>query len=38
MPRLVLANSTGTYRPIYIPPETQFEIFGVVIGFFRRFK
>lgn len=22
MPRLVSANSTGTYRPIYIRPET----------------
>lgn len=38
MPRLVPANSTGVYRPIYIRPETQFEIFGVVIGSFRRFK
>lgn len=38
MPRLLPANSTGTYRPIYIRPETQFEIFGVVIGSFRRFK
>jgi len=38
MPRLMPANSTGTYRPIYIRPDTQFEIFGVVIGSFRRFK
>jgi len=38
MPRLLPANSTGTYRPIYIRPDTQFEIFGVVIGSFRRFK
>ena len=38
MPRLLPANSTGTYKPIYIRPDTQFEIFGVVIGSFRRFK
>jgi DNA polymerase V len=38
MPRLMPANSTGTYRPIYIRPDTQFEIFGVVTGSFRRFK
>ena len=38
MPRLMPANSTGAYRPIYIRPDTQFEIFGVVIGSFRRFK
>lgn len=38
MPRLMPANSSGEYRPIYIRPETQFEIFGVVIGSFRRFK
>lgn len=38
MPRLVPANSTGAYRPIYIRPDMQFEIFGVVIGSFRRFK
>ena len=38
MPRLLPANSTGAYRPIYIRPDTQFEIFGVVIGSFRRFK
>ncbi len=38
MPRLIPANSTGAYRPIYIRPDTQFEIFGVVIGSFRRFK
>jgi len=38
MPRLMPANSTGAYKPIYIRPDTQFEIFGVVIGSFRRFK
>lgn len=38
MPRLMPANSSGTYRPIYIRPDTQFEIFGVVTGSFRRFK
>lgn len=38
MPRLVPANSSGTYKPIYIRPDMQFEIFGVVIGSFRRFK
>ncbi len=38
MPRLMPANSSGVYRPIYIRPDTQFEIFGVVIGSFRRFK
>ncbi|NBQ70376.1 MAG: peptidase S24 [Nitrosomonadaceae bacterium] len=38
MPRLLPANSTGAYKPIYIRPDTQFEIFGVVIGSFRRFK
>jgi len=38
MPRLLPANSTGAYRPIHIRPDTQFEIFGVVIGSFRRFK
>ncbi|SOD22066.1 LexA family protein [Nitrosomonas ureae] len=38
MPRLMPANSTGAYRPIYIRPDMQFEIFGVVTGSFRRFK
>lgn len=38
MPRLLPANSSGAYKPIYIRPDTQFEIFGVVIGSFRRFK
>lgn len=38
MPRLMPANSSGAYRPIYIRPDMQFEIFGVVTGSFRRFK
>lgn len=38
MPRLLPANSSGAYRPIHIRPDMQFEIFGVVIGSFRRFK
>ena len=38
MPRLMPANSSGAYKPIYIRPDTQFEIFGVVTGSFRRFK
>jgi DNA polymerase V len=38
MPRLMPANSSGVYKPIYIRPDTQFEIFGVVTGSFRRFK
>ena len=38
MPRLMPANSSGDYRPIYIRPDMQFEIFGVVTGSFRRFK
>lgn len=38
MPRLMPANSSGAYRPIYIRPDMQFEIFGVVTGLFRRFK
>ena len=38
MPRLMPANSTGAYKPIYIRPDMQFEIFGVVTGSFRRFK
>ncbi len=38
MPRLMPANSSGAYRPIYIRPDTQFEIFGVVTGSLRRFK
>lgn len=38
MPRLMPANSSGEYRPIYIRPDMQFEVFGVVTGSFRRFK
>ena len=38
IPRLMPANSTGAYRPIYLHPDTQFEILGVVIGSFRRFR
>ena len=38
MPRLMPANSSGAYRPIYIRPDMQFEIFGVVTGPSRRFK
>ncbi len=38
MPRLMPANSSGAYRPIYIRPDTQFEVLGVVIGSLRRFK
>lgn len=36
--RLLPANSTGTYAPIEISEEMSFEIWGVVIGSFRRFK
>jgi DNA polymerase V len=36
--RLLPANSTGAYSPIEIKTGMQFEIFGVVIGSFRRFK
>lgn len=32
------ANSTGAYKPITITESTQFEIWGVVTGSFRRFK
>lgn len=37
-PRLLPANSTGTYSPIEITEEMQFEIWGVCTGSFRRFK
>ena len=37
-PRLLPANSSGTYPPIEISDGMQFEIFGVVTGSFRRFK
>lgn len=36
--RLLPANSTGIYLPIEIKDGMQFEVFGVVIGSFRRFK
>ncbi|SFE12879.1 LexA family transcriptional regulator [Nitrosomonas sp. Nm166] len=36
--RLLPANSTGTYSPIEIKDGMQFEVFGVIIGSFRRFK
>lgn len=32
------ANSTGAYKPITITEATQFQIWGVVTGSFRRFK
>lgn len=38
MPKLIPANSSGAYRPIYIRPDTQFEVLGVVTGSLRRFK
>ncbi|UJP05710.1 MAG: translesion error-prone DNA polymerase V autoproteolytic subunit [Nitrosomonas sp.] len=37
-PRLLPANSSGTYLPIEITEGMQFEIFGIVTGSFRRFK
>ncbi len=37
-PRLLPANSTGAYAPIEIKEGMSFEIWGVVIGSFRRFK
>ncbi len=37
-PRLLPANSSGSYNPIEISGEMQFEIWGVVTGSFRRFK
>ncbi len=36
--RLLPANHTGTYAPIEISGEMQFEIWGVVTGSFRRFR
>lgn len=35
---LIPANSSGAYKPIVITEEMSFEIWGVVIGSFRRFK
>lgn len=37
-PRLLPANSTGTFSPIEIKEGMSFEIWGVVTGSFRRFK
>ena len=37
-PRLLPANSTGAFNPIEIKEGTDFEIWGVVTGSFRRFK
>jgi DNA polymerase V len=37
-PRLLPANSTGTFSPIEIKEGMDFEIWGVVTGSFRRFK
>jgi len=37
-PRLLPANSTGAYSPIEISEDTQFQVWGVVIGSFRRFE
>ncbi len=37
-PKLLPANSSGKYTPIIITDEMQFEVWGVVIGSFRRFR
>ena len=37
-PRLLPANSTGSFSPIEIKEGMDFEIWGVVTGSFRRFK
>ncbi|MFD0930508.1 LexA family protein [Methylophilus glucosoxydans] len=37
-PQLLPANASGKYRPILIEDGMQFEIWGVVIGSFRRFR
>ena len=37
-PRLLPANSTGAFNPIEIKEGMNFEIWGVVISSFRRFK
>ena len=36
--QLLPANSTGAFKPIEITESTQFEVWGVVTGSFRRFK
>lgn len=37
-PKLLPANTSGKYTPIVIEPAMQFELWGVVIGSFRRFR
>ena len=37
-PRLLPANSAGAFAPIEIKDGMAFEIWGVVISSFRRFK
>lgn len=37
-PKLLPANASGRYAPILIEEPMQFEIWGVVIGSFRRFR
>lgn len=37
-PRLLPANASGQYQPIEIKEGTQFEVWGVVTGSFRRFR
>ena len=37
-PKLLPANASGSYTPILIEEPMQFEIWGVVIGAFRRFR
>ncbi|WP_019883012.1 MULTISPECIES: LexA family transcriptional regulator [unclassified Methylophilus] len=37
-PKLLPANSSGRYTPILIQAPMQFEVWGVVIGSFRRFR
>lgn len=37
-PKLLPANASGKYTPILIEPPMQFEVWGVVIGSFRRFR
>lgn len=37
-PRLLPANASGQYQPIEIKENTQFEVWGVVTGSFRRFR
>lgn len=37
-PKLLPANASGKYAPILVQEPMQFQIWGVVIGSFRRFK